>query len=79
MPKIPSISGEKLIKILHKKGFLLDRITGSHHILIHLQKKLTLSIPVHKGRILGKGITHAILKDAGINTDEFIKLLRKKS
>lgn len=52
MPKLPIVSGEKLIKILNKKGFILDRITESHHILLHLQKKITLFVPVHKRKNL---------------------------
>lgn len=75
MPKIPIINGIKLIKVLKKKGFILNRISGSHHIFIHPEKQITLSVPVHKGKTLGKGITLAILKDAGITTEEFLKLL----
>lgn len=75
MPKIPIINGIKLIKILKRNGFVSDRISGSHHILIHPQKQITVSIPVHKDKTLGRGITLAILKDAEITTEAFIKLL----
>jgi len=77
MPKIPPIRAERLIKILKKKGFFLDRIRGSHHILMN-KKQDTLSIPVHKGTTLGKGITVSIIKDAELTTEEFLKLLKKK-
>lgn len=75
MPNIPIVNGIKLIKVLRKKGFLLNRIKGSHHIFIHPQKQITISVPVHKGKTLGKGITLAIIKDAEITTEEFLKLL----
>lgn len=75
MPNIPIISGVKLVKVLRKKGFVLNRIKGSHHILIHPEKQITLSVPIHKGKSLGKGITLAIIKDAGLTVDEFLKLL----
>ncbi len=75
MPKVPIINGTKLIKILKKKGFVLNRISGSHHILIHQNKQITLSVPVHKGKTLGRGITLAIIKDAGIAIEEFLQLL----
>lgn len=75
MPNIPIINGIKLVKILRKKGFVLNRIKGSHHILIHHEKQITISVPVHKGKTLGKGITLAIIKDAGLTTEEFLKLL----
>lgn len=77
MPKIPPIRGEKLIKILKKTGFVLDRIKGSHHILMN-EKQITVSVPVHKGTTLGKGITISIIKDAGLTAEEFLKLLKKK-
>lgn len=75
MPNIPIINGIRLIKALKKSGFVLNRINGSHHILIHKGKQITISVPVHKGKTLGKGITTAIIKDAGITIEEFLKLL----
>lgn len=75
MPNIPVIKGQTLIKILLKQGFILNRINGSHHILIHSQKHITLSVPVHKGKTLGKGITLSIIKDAGLTIEEFLKLV----
>lgn len=76
MPKVPITNGAKLIKVLKKKGFVLNRINGSHHILICQEKQITVSVPVHKGTTLGKGITLAIIRDAGITTEEFLKLLK---
>lgn len=76
MPKVPIINGAKLIKVLKKNGFVLNRIRSSHHILIHQEKQITVSVPVHKGTTLGRGITMAIIKDAGITTEEFLRLLK---
>lgn len=78
MPKIPPIRAERLIKILKHQGFVLNRIKGSHHILVHIEKQIRLSIPVHHGTTLGKGITLSIIKDAGLSSEEFLSLLRKK-
>lgn len=75
MPNVPVLKGTKLIKALKKDGFVLNRISGSHHILVHPEKQLTVSIPLHKGKTLGKGITLAILKDAGLSVEEFLKLM----
>ncbi|MFC1790478.1 type II toxin-antitoxin system HicA family toxin [Patescibacteria group bacterium] len=75
MPKIPIIPARKLIKVLKKDGFLHDRTHGSHFIFYHPQKKIVVSVPVHKGKSLGRGITLAILKDAKIEVEEFLKLL----
>jgi len=69
MPNIPVVSASKLIRVLKKKGFELHRIHGSHHIFIKIDEKITVSVPVHKGHDLGRGITLAILKDSGITPD----------
>ena len=73
MPKIPIVSAQKLVKVLKKKGFILDHVSGSHHVFYHSESKLRASVPIHKGRDLGKGITLSILKDAKITREEFLK------
>jgi len=75
MPKIPVIPARKLIRVLKKKGFIHDRTKGSHYIFVNLKTQKIISVPVHKGQTLGKGITHAILRDADIAVEEFIKLM----
>lgn len=69
MPKLPILNARKLIKILKKDGFKLSRTEGSHNIFYHSTKKVIVSVPVHKGNDLGRGITLAILKDAKIDID----------
>lgn len=75
MPKLPVVTAQKLIKVLKKKGFVLDRVHGSHHIFVRTKDQITVSVPVHKGRDLGRGITKAILEDAHMSQEEFLKLL----
>ena len=75
MPKIPAVTAQRLIKVLKKKGFYLDHVSGSHHIFYHPSGGLRASVPVHKGKDLGKGITISILKDADVTIEEFLKLL----
>jgi len=72
MPRVPAVTPRKLIKVLKKNGFVLHRITGGHHIYIHPEKRLSVTVPVHRGRDLGRGITLSILKDAQIPIKEFV-------
>jgi predicted RNA binding protein YcfA (HicA-like mRNA interferase family) len=58
------VSGKELIKLLEQKGWRLDRIEGSHHILAKAEK--TLSVPVHGNKDLGKGLLHALMKQGGL-------------
>ena len=58
------MSGKQLIKLLQEKGWLVDRIEGSHHILAKDSK--TLSVPVHGSKDLGKGLLHALMRQGGL-------------
>lgn len=73
MPNIPTVSARKLIKVLQKKGFVLHRVRGSHHVFIRKSDQLSISVPVHAGHDLGRGITHSILRDAEITPEEFLR------
>ena len=42
MPDLPIITSAKIIKILKSKGFVLDRIKGSHHIYYQPETKQEL-------------------------------------
>lgn len=74
MRKIPSLTPQKIIKVLEKKGFVLDRIKGSHHIYYHPETKRRVVVPLHK-RDLPTGTLLEILKQADLNKDELMELL----
>jgi predicted RNA binding protein YcfA (HicA-like mRNA interferase family) len=74
MPKLLSLTPQKLIKVLEKKGFVLDRIKGSHHVYYHPETKRRVVVPLHKGD-LPKGTLLEILKQADINKEELPDLL----
>ena len=77
MPKIPPIDPKRLIKILEREGFKIIRQKGSHVILIN-DKKTRIVIPMHPGKDLKPGLTRAILREAGLSREKFIKLLKQK-
>jgi predicted RNA binding protein YcfA (HicA-like mRNA interferase family) len=74
MPDFPMLTSAKIIKILKSKGFILDRIKGSHHIYYHPETKTRVVVPFHK-RDLPVGTCIAILKSAGINKEELRELI----
>lgn len=59
------MTGKQLKKLLEERGWLLDRISGSHHIMIR-EGCRSIPIPVHGATDLPKGLVHGILKQAGI-------------
>lgn len=54
---------KELLKLLQKEGWRVDRIKGSHHIMIRENK--TLSLPIH-GKDVPTGLLNKLLKDAGL-------------
>lgn len=46
--KLPNLNPEKVIKIIESRGFILDRVKGSHHIYINPETRQRVVIPVHK-------------------------------
>ncbi|MUG91171.1 addiction module toxin, HicA family [Scytonema sp. UIC 10036] len=66
-----SISGKKLCTIVEKKGWILRKITGSHHIYKHPDYEQILSIPVHTNKDLKIGTLRALMKIAELNEEDF--------
>jgi predicted RNA binding protein YcfA (HicA-like mRNA interferase family) len=67
-----SISGKELCKIVEKKGWVLRRITGSHHIYENLDVDQILSIPVHRNKDLKVGTLRALMKVAELSEDDLL-------
>ena len=59
------MNGKQLIKALKQHGWELDRIKGSHHILVRAGHR-SIPIPVHGNKDLPRGLIKAILKQAGV-------------
>lgn len=73
MSKLPSISGKECIKALEKIDFLVYRQRGSHITLVRKNPSTQVTIPNH--RTIAKGTLRNIIRQAGLNVDEFIDLL----
>lgn len=75
MPKLPSVSGERVIRALKRAGFAQLRQKGSH---VSLEKRTgeqvwKTVVPIHSE--LAKGTLADILKQCGLTVDEFLELL----
>ena len=66
MNKKRSYSSSDIIKILEKKGFVLDRTKGSHHIFFHPVTKKRAVVP-HPKKDLPYGTASSIFKQADID------------
>jgi predicted RNA binding protein YcfA (HicA-like mRNA interferase family) len=73
--KLPLISGREAVRAFRKIGYEIDHQTGSHIILRHREPPYRrLSIPDHEE--LAKGTLRALIRQAGLTTEEFIDLLK---
>lgn len=68
MPKIPSLTAEKVIKLLLEHGFELDHQTGSHRVYYNRVTKKRVTVPYHK-KELPRGTLITILKQAGLKEE----------
>lgn len=57
------MNGHEIIAKLKAAGWILDRVTGSHHILTKDGK--AVPVPVHGKRDLGDGLLAAIQRQTG--------------
>jgi predicted RNA binding protein YcfA (HicA-like mRNA interferase family) len=74
MSRLPSLTSKQIVAALEKAGFILLRVRGSHYQLFHPAKNRHTTVP-HHGRDLPRGTVAAILAQAGLTRDEFLKLL----
>lgn len=72
MPKLPSISGKELCKILEKLGFEKIYGKGSHVRFKHPDGRRTI-VPVHANEDLGKGLLGEILKQIKLSREKFLE------
>ena len=73
MSKLPRVSGRECLKALAKAGFYLKRQEGSHMILRRDDPFEQVVVPDHKE--LDRGTLRAILRQAGVSVDDFVKWL----
>jgi len=74
MAKLPTITGEQAINALAKIGFEVIRQKGSH-VRLKDEQERRITVPVHSGKTLGKGLLRKIIRDTDLTVDEFIELL----
>lgn len=73
-PRLPALTPKQVLGALQRAGSLIQHTHGSHYYLTHpLHPTLRVTLPYHN-RDLKRGTLQSIIKQAGLTTDEFIKL-----
>jgi len=75
MPRLPVLGADDLIRALTKAGFCIVRQRGSHVRMEHADGRL-VTVPIHSGQDIGRGLLRKILRDADLTREEFLELLR---
>ncbi len=65
-----AVSGKDLARVLERNGWLLLRIHGSHHIYGKAGVEARISIPIHKGAVLKRGLLNHLLRLAGLGDED---------
>jgi predicted RNA binding protein YcfA (HicA-like mRNA interferase family) len=74
--KLPGVDGRRVIRALPRAGFIIDRVVGSHHVMVFPRdSRRTVTVPVHSGRDLKPGTLRGIIRKAGFSVKEFNDLL----
>ncbi len=76
MSRLRSLTGERVVKALHKAGFDTVRLRESHVFLRHPDGRATV-VPIHKGENLGRGLLRKIMRDTELTREEFLEFLRE--
>lgn len=59
-----TMNGKEMVRLLLDRGWTVDRINGSHYIMV--KGTQTIVVPVHGSQDLKPGLLNAILKQAGL-------------
>jgi len=70
--RLGSVRPREFIRKIQRLGFQIDHQTGSHVVLYHSQRG-RLVVPMHS-REMKRGLLMALLKQAGLTTDEYQKI-----
>ena len=65
-----AISGKDFIRLLERKGWVLRRINGSHHVFGKDGNPARISLPVHGNQALKIGLQKHLMKLAEIDDGE---------
>lgn len=73
MHRLNPAKPDEVARVLERLGFIRVRQSGSHAVYRHSDGRWT-TVPMHRGRDVGKGLLAKILSDADVSSKEFEEL-----
>lgn len=74
MSRLQNLNARKIIRALHRAGFISTGQKGSHRYFWNPVSQCTTAVPLHSGD-LRRSLMKAIIRQAGLSEDEFRKYL----
>ena len=74
MSGLHNLKPDRVVKAFEKAGWTNEGQRGSHIKLTKEGSRYILSIPMHRGKPVKKGLLVAQIKKAGMTVEEFLKL-----
>lgn len=74
MPGLPVLKAVELVRALENAGFQVVRQKGSHVRMKHPDGRV-VTVPVHPGQDIGRGLLRKILRDAELSREGLLELL----
>ncbi|MDE2851808.1 MAG: type II toxin-antitoxin system HicA family toxin [Acidobacteriota bacterium] len=65
-----ALTGRELCSLLESRGWQLRRVRGSHHIFVKPGIAARISVPVHRGTTLKRGLQRHLMKIAQIRDSD---------
>ncbi|BBL70141.1 type II toxin-antitoxin system HicA family toxin [Methylogaea oryzae] len=65
-----SVSGRRFAQLLERRGWVLVRVNGSHHVYMKAGMTVRISVPIHGGQDLKIGLLKHFMNLAGIQESE---------
>lgn len=78
MPRSPRVTAPQAIRALERAGFARVRVHGSHWVFRHIASRRRVVVPYHRSRVIPPGTLANILRESGLTTDEFERLLKRR-
>lgn len=74
--RLPALKAKDLVRFLERNGFIRVHQKGSHATYKHPVTRQRVTVPIHSGKDLKRGLLKGILNDLNLTSEEFLKKLR---
>lgn len=75
MTRLPRVSGQETIRALERAGFIIDRSSGSHFVMVHPDNPERRAVVPFGRKTMKLGTLRSVLRQADLSVEVFTQLL----